>query len=290
VTLPPPASEVEAYHRLKIALDSYGRAPAELLAEEHRIVVARARRSNQIQSLIVGSPQADAVAPGDDQLRSALQQIRARYADEREFTEDLARNDLTVQGLATALQRDLTVEALLAQVASTASPVSDDEAEAYYRANPERFRVPETRSARHILITVNAAFAENAPGIAETRVRALAVAARLSPGRFAELASRHSECPTALKGGLLGNVCRGQLYPELDAALFRMQPGEVSTALRSELGFHLLKCEQVRTARNLLREEALPRIRAALHASRVAARQRVWLRKLAASEPKDERI
>ena len=291
MTLRPTAPEVEAYHRLKIALANYGCVPRSLRPDEDRIVLAQARRSNHMESLVVASPEAEGVAPSDEQIRSALQQIRDRYASEREFTEDLACNDLTVGGIAAALKRELTVEAVLAQVAGSAAPVSDDEANAYFSAHPERFQVPETRTARHILITVNAAIAENSPGAARARVRALAAALRRRPQRFAELALRHSECPTATQGGLLRNVRRGQLYPELDAALFRMQPREVSTVLRSELGFHLLKCEQVRPARTLTPDEALPRIRSALYASRVAARQRAWLRKLTASaREQDERL
>ena len=43
-----------------------------------------------------------------------------------------------------------------------------------------------------------------------------------SSARFADLASRHSECPTALEGGRLGEVVPGQLFPSLDAALFAL--------------------------------------------------------------------
>ena len=59
------------------------------------------------------------------------------------------------------------------------------------------------------------------------------------PYKFAELALKHSECPTALQGGVLGIVPRGKLYPELDAVLFSIKAGEVSEIVESEIGFHL---------------------------------------------------
>jgi len=62
--------------------------------------------------------------------------------------------------------------------------------------------------------------------------------------KFADLALKHSECPTALQGGVLGIVPRGKLYPELDAVLFSLKVGAVSDIVESEIGFHLLLCKQ----------------------------------------------
>jgi len=58
---------------------------------------------------------------------------------------------------------------------------------------------------------------------------------------FASLAASYSDAPDALQGGALGWRSHDRL-PELFAnALARLQPGEVSDALRSPAGFHLLK-------------------------------------------------
>ncbi|MDD5462304.1 MAG: peptidylprolyl isomerase [Methylococcales bacterium] len=60
-----------------------------------------------------------------------------------------------------------------------------------------------------------------------------------------ELALKHSECPTALQGGVSGIVPRGKLCPELDAALFSIKAGEISEIVESEIGFHLVLCQQI---------------------------------------------
>ena len=62
------------------------------------------------------------------------------------------------------------------------------------------------------------------------------------------LAEAHSECPTALEQGLLGEVARGKLYPELEAVLFTLQEGHFGGPVETRLGFHLIFCERIHPA------------------------------------------
>jgi peptidyl-prolyl cis-trans isomerase SurA len=65
---------------------------------------------------------------------------------------------------------------------------------------------------------------------------------------FASLAASYSDAPDALQGGALGWRSHDRL-PELFAnALAHLQPGEVSDALRSPAGFHLVKLNARRGA------------------------------------------
>ena len=113
---------------------------------------------------------------------------------------------------------------------------------------PEQFRRPETRLARHILITINDTIAENTRSAAGKRINAIQARLAKEPQRFEEQALKHSECPTALDGGKLGDLPRGKLFPELDKALFELKAGEVSGVLESELGFHVLRCDTITEA------------------------------------------
>ena len=58
---------------------------------------------------------------------------------------------------------------------------------------------------------------------------------------FASLAASYSDAPDALQGGALGWRSHDRLPELFSNALARLQPGEVSDALRSPAGFHLLK-------------------------------------------------
>lgn len=58
---------------------------------------------------------------------------------------------------------------------------------------------------------------------------------------FQVLAGRYSEGPTALRGGNLGEIQRGQMVPEFEAAALKLKEGEISLPVQTEFGFHIIQ-------------------------------------------------
>ncbi len=59
---------------------------------------------------------------------------------------------------------------------------------------------------------------------------------------FATLANLYSEDPGSMnKGGELGFVGRGELYPEFEAVAFSLKSGEVSPIVKTEKGYHIIQ-------------------------------------------------
>lgn len=269
-----------AYLALKAAQKLYGKAPAALQADESKRVQTMAQKQHQLETRVLAAPEArDAMVPGAT-LDAALQEIRGRYASADEFVDDLAQNGLDEASLAKALEREMKVEAILEKVATRAEPVSDTDLDLYYQYHPEQFERPETRQVRHILVTINESIPENTPTAARERIEAIAATLAQQPLRFEELALKHSECPSALEGGKLGDLPRGKLFPVLDEVLFGMKVGEVSSVLESELGFHVLFCEAITPASTLALDVARPRIRKVLEQKRKRAVQQAWVKEV----------
>lgn len=60
--------------------------------------------------------------------------------------------------------------------------------------------------------------------------------------KLSTLAILYSEDPgSAKKGGELGFVGRGELYPEFEAVAFKLKKGEVSEIIETEAGYHILE-------------------------------------------------
>jgi peptidyl-prolyl cis-trans isomerase C len=268
---------VLAYHRLRAAAAIHGCAPAALDDARRHEAEHKARASRALEARVLASPEADRVDLEPGEVEAAFAAVAARHGDGEALEAALAEAGLDAGGLRTALARELRFDRVLRRVGAAAGPVPDAEVEAWYRRHRERFRVPERRAARHVLVTVQEAFEESAAERARARIEAIARAAAAHPGRFGRLARRHSECPTALEDGRIGEVRRGQLYPELDAALFALEAGGVSGVLGSELGFHVVLCEAIRPGGEVPRKEALARVRGMLTERRQRARQRAWL-------------
>lgn len=164
---------------------------------------------------------------------------KRREAARRLAVRELLRQRAETIGIATADRIDAAIDELLAREVSL--PRADDAAcRRYFEANRDRFHTPEEIELRHILI----AAAPDDPG---ERVRArdtaesLIAALQAAPSRFAELAARHSRCPSASRGGHLGVIGRGQTVPELENVIRRLPPGLGPRPIETRYGFHVVE-------------------------------------------------
>jgi nitrogen fixation protein NifM len=265
------------YLILKLAQALYGKSPQALETAEIKRVSDVARRQTEIEQRILAKVEASNVVLPTSSVDQALAQVRARYNSDADYHADLQRSDLTHETLQTAIERDLIVEATLEQVASRAAPVSTTEVEIFYLQHAARFSRPETRTLRHILITTNETLPGNERAAAQEKISAIRARLVKDRSRFAEQAMKHSECPTAMNGGLLGTLPRGKLYPELEAVAFAMAVGELSAVVESPLGFHLLLCDAIAPPRTVPLEEARPGVLRHLTESRRQAEQKRWI-------------
>lgn len=272
-----------AYLTLKTAQKNYGKSTAALSGAELERVRSMAQRQHRLESSVLASDEASATLVPPVTLQAALDEIRGRYTNPEEFIEDLALNGLDESGFAAAMESELRVEAILEKVGTRAVKVSDVDIELYYHYHPDQFRRPETRQVRHILITINETIADNTRIAAQQRISSIAARLAKEPQRFEEQALKHSECPTALQGGALGDLPRGKLFPALEAALFEMKAGEVSGVLETELGFHVLRCDAITGADVLNLDQARSHIRKMLELKRKRACQQAWLKQLQVS-------
>ncbi len=265
------------YVRLKLALQNYQRPPWELTEEESEVLAQQLPRQLTLEARILSYAKQAEIQVTDEALSARLAQVRAGYEDEESWLASLRQVELSLAEFTQALQCELLMEAVLERVVSAVPTISDEAARAWYLDHPRQFLRPERRRVRHILITINEDLIDNQLLVARRRIESLRNQLLMAPLRFADLAERHSECPSALHGGEIGWVEAGQLYPELDAALFRLPEGQLSTLLSSPMGFHLLICCGIQEAAPIPLEQALPRIIAAHHERAKSQLQKQWL-------------
>jgi len=264
---------VQAYLELKLSWELFQRAPQALNAEERAKLDKIARRQQQLEAAILSSREAEDVRVGDAELHARLDTLAARYASPEELTTELNAVGLNQASLAEAVLRDLRVEALLEHVASKTELASDEDAERYYREHPQAFSRPETRTMRHILVTFNNS---------REQVKALALLDKVrrtlvDEDSFAKAALRYSHCPTAMQGGALGTLKRGQLFPELEPSAFGMDAGEVSDPIESPIGLHILRCDAIQRGETVSFTQAREKILSHMNDKRREAAQKAWI-------------
>jgi peptidyl-prolyl cis-trans isomerase D len=124
------------------------------------------------------------------------------------------------------------VELSLAEVAKSID-VTDDELFNFYEDDQARFTTEEERQAQHILL--------------ETKEMADEVLALLDAGGdFSKLAAQYSQ-DTGSKdtGGDLGMFGRGVMVDAFEKSAFALQEGQVSGAIKSEFGYHIIKLNKI---------------------------------------------
>lgn len=269
--------QLATYNLLRAALVLFKKSPDELAETELQQAQTQALNEFKLESRVLNTPEAAAVIITEQELQQAYREVRDRYDNEAAFFSDLEKNRLDKDSLQAALHRQCKVNTVLELVASRAPEVSAADIGIYYHLHAEQFNLPERREACHIFISINPDYPENTLEMALIRAEELAEKLRKKPHKFADLALKHSECPTALQGGVLGVAPRGTLYPELDAVLFSLKAGEVSAVVKSEIGFHVLLCKSIQKAETLSLAKAEPKIRKLLNDRARRTCQRAWI-------------
>jgi len=135
--------------------------------------------------------------------------------------------------------------------------VTEDELRAYYEGSLERYRAPERRRVRHILIA-----SEGDDAAAEARAQA-AYDRAVAGEDFAALAGELSQDPgSAPQGGDLGWADRETFVGPFADAAWSMTEGEIKGPVRTQFGWHVLKLEGIESSATPSFEELRPQLEA----------------------------
>jgi len=196
-----------------------------------RLAAMQEQRREVAESLVPAQPYLAQVKLPEEQLKAHYEANAAEFRiPERVRAEYLV----------------LSAEALGQQ-----EPASDAELKAAYDARAAQYKVEEQRRASHILVKT------------KEEADKLAAELRKAPGRFAELAKKHSQDPgSAEKGGDLGFFGRGMMVKSFEDAAYKLKDGEISGVVESDFGFHIIKLTGIHAAK----EKPLAEVRGEIEA------------------------
>ena len=140
---------------------------------------------------------------------------------------------------------------------------------------PKNIMITQTL-ARHILLRTRAGFSDTD---AERKLNGLRDQIKIKSADFGELAKKFSEDGSAANGGLLGWMGPGELVPEFEQAMNRLQIGEVSNAVKSQFGWHLIQVVERRESQ-LTVDKQRQFAKAALRERKIEQAYLDWVRQL----------
>lgn len=135
----------------------------------------------------------------------------------------------------------LTQEVMRKEVGSRIN-IGNDEVKKYYDEHPQEFTRPEQVELSEIFLSTEGKSPEE---IAAVQKKAEDLHHRVVNGEdFGEIAKRYSEGSTAKEqSGDLGTYQRGQLSPQLEAVVFKMEKGQITDVIQTKTGFEVLKVQ-----------------------------------------------
>jgi PPIC-type PPIASE domain len=135
------------------------------------------------------------------------------------------------------------------------------------------------RMFQHILFEVPQNAADSIDKRKHRQADQLLPQARAAGPRFAQLAVRYSEDPSAkTAGGSLGVSTRGSYVPQFDEAAWQLAPGAVSPVVKTQFGYHIIRrppLAEVRDSFRLGLESHLTRTFDSLYTDSLAIKRRI---------------
>lgn len=275
-----------SYSLFELAQNQLQKLPESLSEDERTNLLKMVEEKIKLEDAVLASPEAEAMPLPSEAYELAMKELLSRFDSPEEYGKTLEAQGFTEAAHRLATERAVAIDTVLTQVKSQARKVSEEELRVVYDNKPEAFSRPERRTARHIL-HVCVEESESA----EAEVKLLDLRKKLEQcfaddpkhtrkDIFAKTAEMHSQCPSALKGGVLGSFPQGTLYPELDKALFSMDTGEIQGPLNTDAGWHLIFLESIQAADTIPFAEAKEKLAAHLNGKLAQKHERSWLASL----------
>lgn len=170
------------------------------------------------------------------QYRDVVRKRRSEYLQElindtllyQEAIRRGMHKEKDVRGVIEEATRKILAARLLKDEVNDNIVITEEDITEFYDNNKEKYMTPEIMRVSHILVP--------------SREEAEAILEELSDGKsFEDMARAKSVDPTAQRGGDIGYFPKGQLMPEFDRACSGLQVNEISGAVRTKLGYHLIK-------------------------------------------------
>jgi peptidyl-prolyl cis-trans isomerase SurA len=189
-----------------------------------------------------------------------LDRAIGRIAESQKMSVQEMRNQMEKEGMTFAqfreqIRNEIVLQRLVDHEVDAKIQVSDAEIDTYLAAEKAAAADRVELDLSQILVRLP----ENASPeqIAARKARADEVARQLRTGAdYAKMAATYSDAPDALQGGAIGWRDPNRLPTTFAAELAKLKPGQVTPVIRTNLGFYILKVNNVRKPQLEQQEQA----------------------------------
>src|ERR1700736_5453627 len=239
---------------------------------------------------------------GDTELIKRLDEMRKEMKLEtmEELEKAAEGQGASYEEFKQNLRNQIVTQRVIGQEVGSHLAMNKDDVKKFYDQHKAEMERPEQVRLSEILIAPKtpakpAASADakpEPPSEAETEAALAAAQAKAQDvldqihkgGKFADLAKKYSDGPSAKDGGDLSYFKRGTLSKELEDKFFALKAGEVTDVIRTKQGYVILQASEHQMAGIPPMKEVEPRIQDALYMQKLQPALRAFLTTLREEE------
>jgi parvulin-like peptidyl-prolyl isomerase len=209
----------------------------------------------------------------ESEIDERLDYIKKGFSSDEEFYKTLETQGVTIANLKDRYRDQLMMKKLVDYEVKSKISVLPSEISDYYEKHKDQFKEGDKYRVKNILIK-----AKDEVSFELVKVEIEGVYNKLKEGgNFDDLAGQYSQGPNAEKGGDMGYIEQGQMLEALDKAIFKLKPGEFSEPVKSEIGYHIFKVEDIKYGKQASLEEVQKDIQMMIFQDKFKAQVSEWL-------------
>lgn len=185
------------------------------------------------------------ITVSEEEIEAEINELMESYGGEELFKQALEYYGYTMDDI----KKNVTVNTKIKKLVEPSITITEEEMKEYFEKNKDSFDQEEQVKARHILV--------------DTEEEAKEIKGKIDAGEdFAELAKEYSKDEgSKAAGGSLGYFGRGRMVASFEEAAFSLEIGEVSEPVKSDFGYHIIKVEDKKEAKEANYEESKEKIK-----------------------------
>lgn len=200
----------------------------------------------------------------DEDINKELEKVYEAYGGETIFKQNLELSGHSLDEYKEELA--LTIKAK--KLVEPRIEITEEEMKAYFDEHKDEFAQEQQVHARHILV--------------DNENLAREIYEKLKKGEdFAELAKQYStDTATKDNGGDLGFFGKGEMVEEFEKVAFSLKVGEISSPVKTEYGYHIIKVEEKKEAQEPNYENSKEKIKDILFDQKFQEEYYSWIQEL----------
>jgi foldase protein PrsA len=210
---------------------------------------------------------AQGIKVSDQTVQKALEdQKKQAFPNEKAYQKFLKTSGMSEADILFRVKLDQLQQKLTQKITEDAKKVSDQDIQAYYDKNKQRFAQPERRDLRVVLT--------------KTKDKADAAKKALDDGQSWSTVVKQYSIDEASKaqGGKLPSVAKGQQDKALDNAVFAAPKGKIEGPVKTQFGWYVFEVEKITAASQQSLEQSKETIKNLLRSERQQKSLDEWIK------------